>query len=320
MEAADQAAVAKALDSSITHIASRELVRLSTKADDGQIVAKKIHEALRSLQGLRGFQDKDRKPSYDDPWVALLYLTWYQPTQVNLAYTLGREVLNDKKPFLKGNLQVVDFGCGALAMLFGLALAATETHSKDHAHPHISIDPIDESHHMLRIGLNVWFRFVKEIGDVENYPILQAMREVLRAVKTSVRRDTPTRWLTALHVAYQENADAVRGHLDLEVRKLKPDVVLVTSRGEAACWAYSLDNTAYAGEEKNIDGEQLGLSNGSFELTSAFRRTLYTENIRDMPDDLFDGDKDFLRRYLTQYPTTWCNPGFESMWRIYYRT
>ena len=163
MEAADQAAVAKALDSSIAHVASTEFDRLSTEAGDGQTVAKKIHEALRSLQNLRDFQDKNRKPNYDDPWVALLYLTWYQPAQVNLAYTLGRKILEDTRPFLSGSLQVVDFGCGTLAMLFGLALSAAETHRKDHAHPQISIDLIDQSNDMRRIGLNMWFRFVKEI-------------------------------------------------------------------------------------------------------------------------------------------------------------
>ena len=47
--------------------------------------------------------------------------------------------------------------------------------------------------------------------------------------------------------------DAVKGELDLEVQDWKPDVVLVTSRGEAAGWAYSLDNNpAYAGKEENI--------------------------------------------------------------------
>ncbi len=53
-------------------------------------------------------------------------------------------------------------------MLFGSALAAAETHRKDHTHPQISIELTDESYHMRRIGLDVWRRFGKEIGDTEN--------------------------------------------------------------------------------------------------------------------------------------------------------
>ena len=321
MDASAQIAVAQALDASIHHVASLEFRRLSAEADDSRTVAKDVCGALRSLQRLRNFQDNDRKPNYDDPWVALLYLTWYQPAQVNLAYTLSRRVLGSTNPFLIGNLQVVDYGCGALAMLFGLTLATAETYKEDRLHPKITVDLIDESTHMRRVGVDVWLRFVKEINDAEKYPNLGALRQVAKVVKTSARLDAPTRWLTALHVAYKENAYAVKSDLDLVVQDWKPDVVLVTSRGDAAGWAYSLgDNPSYAGDEKCINEGQLGLSNGSFELTSDFRRSLYTENINDMPEDLFDGDKDFLRRYLSQYPTTWCTPSFESVWRLYSRS
>ena len=105
-----------------------------------------VYKALGySSNAYESFQDKDRKPDYDDPWVALLYLTWYQPSQVNLAYTLSRRILGATNPFLSGSLQIVDYGCGALAMLFGLALAAAETHQKDRPHPKITVDLIDES-------------------------------------------------------------------------------------------------------------------------------------------------------------------------------
>ena len=319
MEATNQAAVAKALDSSIRHVASVEFDRLSKKAGDGRTVAREIYKALRSLDRLRKFQDEDRKPKYVDPWVPLLYLVWYQPTQVNLSYTLCRRILSDTRPFLNGDLQVVDFGCGTLAMLFGLVLAASETHREDEAHPQTFTKLIEESCDMRRIGVDVWYRFRREIRDAETYPSLGALRQVLEAVRISVQRTPPTRWLTALHVAYKENADAVKEALDLEVRKWNPDVVLITSPGDAACWTYSLDKPGYGSEEGNIEGEQLELSDGSFKLTSDFRETLYTENIHEMPDDLFDDDKDFVKRYLTQYPTTWCNSGSGSMWRTYRR-
>ena len=260
-------------------------------------------------------------PDYDE-WDAPLYLTWFQPAQINLAYTLIQEILENRNPLHSDSLQVVDFGCGALAMQFGFALAVAEKPAGSGALPQISVDPSDSSMPMRRVGLELWHDFVRETSDAEKYPELAALQRVLKAIRPCVRRNASTRWLTALHVAYKKNAEPVANALDREVGTWKPDVVLVTSRSEAACWAYSLDeNFQYeaAGEQRDITCKTLKLMDGCFKETSALRQRLYEDRIRDMPDSLFDNDKAFAHKYLTRYPTAWCTPSFNSMRRLYLR-
>ena len=62
-------------------------------------------------------------PTYDE-WQALLYITWYHPSHVNLAYSMISAMLVEKEyidlanPTLTetGCLYVSDFGSGTLAM------------------------------------------------------------------------------------------------------------------------------------------------------------------------------------------------------------
>ncbi len=321
MDAATQRAVAKALDTSIARIATSEFKRLADQSGDSETVARKIYEALRSLQRLQHFHDEDRMPNYDE-WDAPLYLTWFQPAQINLAYTLIQEVLEDKNLPLRETLQIVDFGCGALAMQFGFALAVAENPAAKGTLTKIAVDASDSSMDMYRVGLNLWHNFVKETSDKVKYPELAALHAVLRAIGPFVRRNASARWLTAFHVAYKKNQRPVADALDQQVEEWKPDVVLVTSRTEAACWAYSLDeNSKYEGAEMQTDitGETLKMTHGCFKATSELRERLYEERISDMPDSLFENDKTFAHRYLTLYPTAWCTPSFNAMRRLYVR-
>jgi hypothetical protein len=97
---------------------------------DGMSAAEKlrwVNEARDSLGLLRSLES----PDYVDKMVALLYVVRYQLSHINLAYSIikameeqagtGNSMLVDN-----GKLHVVDFGCGALAMQFGVALAVAD--------------------------------------------------------------------------------------------------------------------------------------------------------------------------------------------------
>ena len=180
---------------------------------------------LGALQAMKGLQ-KNKMPTYN-AWDTLFYLTWYQPSHIALAYTLAQTIRPSKNPLTtcKGRLQVVDFGCGALATQFGLALAGAETLRRRAKRPRVAIVSTDESNHMRRIGKKMWRRFVEEIANEDKYPRLGNLRRVCSGMKIrkAHKPTEATRWLTALHVAYEENVDAVKDELDEGVGTWEPD-------------------------------------------------------------------------------------------------
>ena len=142
-----EAAVTKALDAAIVSAADEYITRLSTGLDQ-HAIAHNIRLALRSLKGL---QD-GIMPDYN-PWVALFYSLWYQAGHINLAYTLTQLIPFEDNPLSDSSdrLKVVDFGCGELAMQFGLALAATDALEKHRRVPQITVFSEDGSDPMRRL-------------------------------------------------------------------------------------------------------------------------------------------------------------------------
>ena len=53
-----------------------------------------MDKALRSLKELQ----QGRKADYGNEWVAIFYLTWYQPRQIQLAYAALRELISERRP------------------------------------------------------------------------------------------------------------------------------------------------------------------------------------------------------------------------------
>ena len=148
-------AVAKALDKAIAKAAKTEIRRL-VKAKGNKRTARAIENALHSLTGLQNGEI----PNYDDEWLALLYSTWYQPSHINLAYSMIKEMAKRRNPkraimTRKGKLHVVDFGCGALAMQFGVALAAADALQQGQTLTSIKIDLIDSSQPMIDFGMEI---------------------------------------------------------------------------------------------------------------------------------------------------------------------
>ena len=150
------AAVTKALDTAIVSAADEHFNSLIAGLDDQEIVDN-IHLALRSLERLQ----RGLMPDYD-AWDALFYSLWYQPGHINLAYTLSQLIPHGNNPLRNGigSLQVVDFGCGALAMQFGLALAAADALEEHQKLPQVAVVSEDDSEAMKEIGWSIWHNFV----------------------------------------------------------------------------------------------------------------------------------------------------------------
>ena len=92
-------------------------------------------------------------PAYNI-WDSIFYSLWYQPGHINLAYTLVKKVPEQRNPLIsgRGSLFVKDFGCGELAMQFGIALAALDTFEAYGSVPDIAIFSEDNSKHMDFFG------------------------------------------------------------------------------------------------------------------------------------------------------------------------
>ncbi len=309
MNAATQAAAAKALDISIKGVAVEEFARLSQGLSDRQI-AVKTYRALSALRDLA----KNKMPCYN-AWDALFYLTWYQPAQINLAYTLTRKVWREWNPLVTGSgrLEVVDFGCGALAMQFGLALAASDTFEQYSSLPEIAVRSEDSSDSMMRLGRKTWRRFVKEISNVDEYAGLDALRRACNAIECE-DTDVPgaTSWLTILHAAYEETFETVKNQLDILVEEEVPDFVLATARPEAVCWTYSPDQRAgYRPSDTNLSANSLKPLAGSLKETTKFRRCLHN-SYKGMIDSMADSQDERPIAYYLSTEVQWQPRDFKA--------
>ena len=305
-------AVGDALDTAITKAAKRRLASLSADQSD-QRIAKRIWRSLDSFEKLR----RGVMPKYDD-WDALFYCLWYQPRHVNLAYTLARKVPASRNPLVtgKGRVSVIDFGCGALAVQFGLALVAADTLAKHRRLPQIAVLPIDTSEPMKSIGRSIWSHFTEEI---ERYPELRTLQRVCNEIKLGTEHRTEAVvWLTALHVAYEENADEVKRALADIIERKQPNVVLVTTHRSSATHAFSAEAYGYSNQSHVFCGTVFELE-GRFEEATRFRSHLYDHRI-DLYPTVLDPKKDSLvRDYLTHRPTAWNTPPLETSNSLYIR-
>ncbi len=199
-------------------------------------------------------------------------------------------------------MQVVDFGCGALAMQFGLALAAADALEERGTVPSIAIVSQDESEPMKEIGWKIWQCFIEEIA---KYPELNSLLKACQAMRFDDQGDPEAvRWLTALHVAYRENVDEVRTALTSRIDEHKPTLVLVTSHPQSAQWAFSPIGHGYTDSSDVLSGAELVLW-GEFGAVTQFRADLHDNLIVDMFDCLGEYDYGFVNNYLTMYPTAW---------------
>ena len=222
------------LDRAIQDTARREFIGLCEGLRRKEDVARQVEAALKSLELLktRGV------PDYGNPWVAVFYLTWYQPRHINLVYSH----LKSTNARLPQALHVVDLGCGSLATMFALAVFAATSGQQE---ARISVHGIDNSREMRTLGLQLWQSFSKMIrvearGSSRNSVILERMDQVIERMSGDTRPPSeslddwlcsdshcqtrnPT-WLTSVHSAYHLPQDLRRA-----IFELAPAAMLITA-------------------------------------------------------------------------------------------
>ena len=231
-----QERAAAALDRAIAEVFRNEVEHLiqGQNMSDAEKLSK-VEDALGEVGKLGKWQGE--MPKYDE-WLAPFYLSWYQPRQINLTYSMimgivgeesiGKEILTDT-----GRLYVFDYGCGALAMKFGVALAIADALQKNQKIYSACVASYDESEAMKNIGKKVWEQFKSEVQKDARLPYLEQACEM---IDTRTNRPSSWRplgnevvWLSAIHAAFSANKDAVQADLDRLTKKLRPSAGFVTS-------------------------------------------------------------------------------------------
>lgn len=201
---------------------------------------------LRVLNAYMAFDElgklvTDQMPNYSHEWVPPLYLTWYHPSQVNLAYSiimkrLRNKVTNKSNP--TKNLYVVDFGCGTLAMLFGVAIAELRCRMDGCRTPQIRVDSMDTSKPMTDLGKKVWKRFKEYVQGDHRLPNLAAIdSRIINKVPPESPRDADERWISALHAVYPANYSKVEDGLEKIEKSIEPTAGVITTFVSKKNWA-----------------------------------------------------------------------------------
>lgn len=245
MAAIDKEAIGIAMADAIVTVAHEEWSRLAGDtfgADRTIYAAKSVEKALRAMQLLQS----GGMPNYNE-WDTLFYGTWFQPKQVNLIYSLlcglkknwtigGQTWWNgDIFEIGEGHLHVVDFGCGALATQFAIAMAAADSVDHGVSISTIRVDSIDSSLPMIYFGQRVWDRFVEfvRLRHTED-TICQTVDMIEAASHTSFDTlpgpiDAPC-YLTAIHVSYERTVEEVKAWLGELMSRFDPVGLLLTTQ------------------------------------------------------------------------------------------
>ena len=219
--------VRRVLDCAIADVAREEYQRLTEgmRSEDRE---KFVGGALDDLNKLgRGIS-----PNYRSEWIALFYLTWYQPRQVHLAYTALRYLFDNLKQ--KPPRRIIDFGCGSWAVQIALSILFAEKSPSQN----VAVHGIDSSEPMMRIGGDLWrkFRKMMVLESARGSRFAEKLRRALDLMTDSCSYDTSYEasaalhaargaissddcWLTAIHATYPSN----RNYMETVFRRIRKE-------------------------------------------------------------------------------------------------
>ena len=233
-------AVAKALARALVKVAEDEYQRLSKELNGDKCkIANRVKSALCELKNLQS----GKMPCYDDEWVPLFYSTWYQPSHINLAYSMIAAMVKkrgwDGALTKTGRLHVVDFGCGTLAMQFGVALAAADALQRGERIDSIRVDLIDRSRGMINMGRKIWDQFKDEVKENSCLTPLSAACEIVESETLNEEeipevRESEDRWISVIHAVYGKNKPEVKENLATLECRMAPDVGFITSHEKSS--------------------------------------------------------------------------------------
>ena len=237
----DRAAVIEALDKAIARAGLNALTTAMEKPPySGMEPDARKQAVLAKSNALRESLGNLVSPDYADDVTAAAYLFTYQASHIGVAWAMVQEMARNRPRSNlllvdSGKLHVVDFGCGALAMQFGVALAIAEAIEKGEKIDSVVIDGIDTSRPMQDIGMSVWQEFGKA---VDSGLRLEALSSAWRLIEynchdnyRSVQQIPDAEvWLSAMHAVYQSSKDEIK-HIFGHFRKnATPTAVFAT------CW------------------------------------------------------------------------------------
>ena len=251
MNDSDRQTVQTAIDEVIVKVSEEQWDRLAGDECDPRsrtCATQAIYTALESLDELK----RGGIPNYNDEWVALFYLTWYQPKQINLAYSvltgISSNLESENKPLWirdgskveNGKFYYIDFGCGCLATMFAVAIAAADSITHGKFISRIVIECIDNSSAMIDLGEKTWGKFVSYMKEMNpNHPVCRILDGLLIRYNTHTNLDLydleslPEDTLclvTAFHCAYEDTLELVRSDLGSLISKYNPDGVVLTTQ------------------------------------------------------------------------------------------
>lgn len=215
-----------ALDRAIAITARHEFERLTAGLSDVQ-KAKKIIGALKNLKALQS--PAGRPPSYDDPWIPLLYVLWYQPGQTYLAFRILRELASKRRP---ETLRVIDIGCGALALELAVDISLASGVFSTNGVPYEAVVySHDPSSPMVSLGEKISEALLED----QDFPLRSASlasdRVLVQHDFASIPEVTIDEewWVTAIHAVYRSNLPEIRGHLNEITRRVRPVWFVLTT-------------------------------------------------------------------------------------------
>lgn len=328
----EKRAIRKGLNQSIAEAATEQWGRLTgqnqrirtnrlnsslTKAynkHEYQIYRKRsVENSLRSLDRLK----QGDMPDYND-WDALFYLTWYQPRQVNLVYSMlnGLKIDGTDRNILGSDrckIRVLDFGCGCLATNIAVAIAAADLAAQNYHVPIIEIDNIDISPAMILVGERIWELFQNKMRVPHKHPIRSIFDRVTYKTHSSLSSlgepspDTHC-YVTAIHCAYEQSHSLVRRNLQDLVRRFNPTGLFLTTHLsksdilEKVTPRRQMDKQHY---ELLYNGPIVSWFSGEANKITKWRRTLLENHLRPSESNSPDGvDYDYIRKYLSN-PVQW---------------
>ena len=215
-----------ALDRAIAIVANQSLTDLGRGLRPVEVVSK-LANGLRELKKLQ--DPNSPPPDYDDPWVGLCYILWYQPGQTYLAYTLLNHLAKKRQ---MSSLRLLDVGCGALAAEIALDIALTTGSFGRELLPleRVLVESQDISQTMVYLGE----RISLEMLSSEEWPdttlgLVSDRALVLPSSPTySDLADHEDRWMTSFHAVYRQSLQKLRDQLALIDKWAAPNQIALT--------------------------------------------------------------------------------------------
>lgn len=328
----EERAIRKGLSEAVYEAANEQWARLTannqrirtnrlnsslTKAYDKyeyQIYRKRsVENSLHSLDRLK----QGDMPDYND-WDALFYLTWYQPRQVNLVYSIlnGLKIDGTDRNILGAEnykIRVIDFGCGCLVTNIAVAMAAADLTAQERHVPEIEIDCIDISPAMILVGERIWELFQNKMRVPHKHPIRSVFDRITyktHSSLSSIGEPSPNThcYVTAIHCAYEQSHSLVRRNLQELVRRFNPIGLILTTHLSKSEFLEKVTPRRQM-ERQHYDilyrGPIDSRFSGETNMITKWRSELYMNHLRPSESNSPDGvDYDYIRKYLSN-PVKW---------------